>query len=130
MNLQSNNRDYVSQICIDFSPAVIKKMSERFAADTGIQCECADVRSLSFSNRVIDIAFDKGTLDAMIFGSPWDPPQMVKENTSNYINEVSRSFSSLRPLPGWVTQRLWSTKRRQLLSLPYLPGTNLCKAVT
>jgi hypothetical protein len=29
----------------------------------------------------IDVAFDKGTLDAMICGSPWSPPDEVLENS-------------------------------------------------
>lgn len=36
----------------------------------------------------IDVAFDKGTLDAMIHGSPWSPPEEVLENTGKYMNEV------------------------------------------
>lgn len=38
----------------------------------------------------IDVAFDKGTLDAMIFGSPWSPPDEVLENSGRYMNEVQR----------------------------------------
>jgi hypothetical protein len=36
----------------------------------------------------IDVAFDKGTLDAMIFGSPSSPPVEVMENSGRYMNEV------------------------------------------
>ncbi len=36
----------------------------------------------------VDIAFDKGTLDVMIHGSPWDPPCEVLANTGRYIREV------------------------------------------
>lgn len=32
---------------------------------------------------------DKGTLDAMLHGSLWDPEDDVKENTKLYIDEVS-----------------------------------------
>lgn len=49
----------------------------------------ADVRDMSvIANKSIEVAFDKGTLDAMIHGSPWDPPEDVKENASRYMNEV------------------------------------------
>jgi hypothetical protein len=64
-------------------------MSERYKADAGIKWQCADVRSLPFPDSTIDVAFDKGTLDAMIFGSPWDPPDLVRENTGRYVHEVS-----------------------------------------
>ena len=35
-----------------------------------------------------DVAFDKGTMDAMIYGSPWSPPDEVNKNTSKYLREV------------------------------------------
>lgn len=38
----------------------------------------------------IDLAIDKGTLDAMISGSLWDPPEVVRNNTKKYIDEVVR----------------------------------------
>lgn len=38
----------------------------------------------------VDVAFDKGTMDAMIHGSPWSPPEVVLDNTGRYINEVCR----------------------------------------
>jgi hypothetical protein len=37
----------------------------------------------------VDVAFDKGTLDAMIYGSPWSPPEEVLENSGKYMKEVS-----------------------------------------
>ena len=64
-------------------------MRGQFASDAGIEWKCADVRNLPEPARSVDVAFDKGTLDAMIFGSPWDPPEIVKENTSRYIDEAS-----------------------------------------
>lgn len=71
-------------------------MRERFAADSGIEWKSGDVRDLPVPSNSIDVAFDKGTLDAMIFGSPWNPPEMVKENTGRYMDEVcaERSFIS------------------------------------
>jgi SAM-dependent methyltransferase len=56
-----------------------------------IKFQEADVRSMpSLSTSSIDVAIDKGTLDAMISGSLWDPPDVVKENTGKYIDEVAR----------------------------------------
>ena len=55
----------------------------------GVTWLCEDVRDMPIiESQSIDVAFDKGTLDAMIFGSPWDPPDEVKENASRYMNEV------------------------------------------
>ena len=41
-------------------------------------------------NNSVDVAFDKGTLDAMIYGSPWSPPEEVMENSGRYLSEVSK----------------------------------------
>ena len=49
----------------------------------------ADVRNMTeIAAETVDIAFDKGTLDAMIHGSPWSPPDDVVENSRQYMNEV------------------------------------------
>jgi EEF1A lysine methyltransferase 4 len=44
----------------------------------------------SIPSSSIDVAFDKGTLDAMIHGSPWSPPDDVKDNSGRYLQEVHR----------------------------------------
>ena len=76
-----------NQLCVDFSPVVVRLMEGR--NESGVEWLQADVRDMnSIGDRSIDVAFDKGTLDAMIYGSPWDPPDEVKDNTSRYINEV------------------------------------------
>ncbi|EKJ73459.1 hypothetical protein FPSE_06377 [Fusarium pseudograminearum CS3096] len=59
----------------------------------GIEWKRVDVRDMpTVSTGSIDVAFDKGTLDAMIYGSPWSPPDEVKENTSRYLKEVHRAL--------------------------------------
>lgn len=56
-----------------------------------IRWEKMDVRHMdSLPASSIDVAFDKGTLDAMIHGSPWSPPQDTIQNTGEYLREVSR----------------------------------------
>jgi len=47
-----------------------------------------DVRNLQLPDSSVDVAIDKGTLDAMIHGSIWDPPEDVRENVGKYANEV------------------------------------------
>ena len=65
-------------------------MKRRHKQVEGITWMFADVRQMDeILSDSVDIAFDKGTLDAMIFGSPWDPPGEVLNNTSRYIREVS-----------------------------------------
>ena len=64
-------------------------MSQRNADKPEIEWKVGDVRNMSdFADNTIDIAIDKGTLDAMIYGSLWDPPEEVVENTKRYIDEV------------------------------------------
>ena len=47
-----------------------------------------DVRHLELSDQLVDVAIDKGTLDAMIHGSLWDPPEDVRRNVGMYVDEV------------------------------------------
>ncbi|KAI6083044.1 S-adenosyl-L-methionine-dependent methyltransferase [Hypoxylon rubiginosum] len=84
-------RGYTSQVCVDFSTAAVELMSKRHANIEGIQWKQMDVRHMdSISSQSIDFAFDKGTLDAMIHGSPWSPPPEVLDNTGQYLKEVLR----------------------------------------
>jgi EEF1A lysine methyltransferase 4 len=46
------------------------QMRERFATDAGIEWNWEDGHELTEATGSVDVAFDKGTLDAMIFGSP------------------------------------------------------------
>jgi len=65
-------------------------MASRFSAKEGIDWKVADVRDMKdFGDGVFDAAIDKGTLDAMIHGSIWDPPEDVRRDTGRYIDEVS-----------------------------------------
>ncbi|KAK5659858.1 hypothetical protein OQA88_13321 [Cercophora sp. LCS_1] len=83
-------RSYDRQLCADFSSTVVKIMKEKHA-QYGIEWRLMDVRDMQcMEDSSVDIAFDKGTLDAMIHGSPWSPPQEVRDNTSAYLKEVHR----------------------------------------
>jgi hypothetical protein len=69
--------------------AVVDLMRARHAAAEGVEWRLLDVRDMQgLADRSVDAAFDKGTLDAMIHGSPWSPPQDVRDNTSAYLLEV------------------------------------------
>lgn len=68
-------------------------MSDKPSQNDAVKWQWADVRDMpDVADSSFDLAFDKGTMDAMIHGSPWDPPEMVKDNTSRYLREV-RIFS-------------------------------------
>ncbi|KAL7622617.1 hypothetical protein AAE478_008130 [Parahypoxylon ruwenzoriense] len=84
-------RGYKNQLCVDFSAIVVDLMSKRHSDMEGVEWRRADVRRMDdIPERSIDVAFDKGTLDAMIHGSPWSPPDDVKDNTGQYLREVNR----------------------------------------
>ncbi|CAK7233981.1 hypothetical protein SCUCBS95973_008781 [Sporothrix curviconia] len=82
---------YTDQLCVDFSATVIGLMQKRYAGRT-MQWRALDVRDMAdaVGPQTVDVAFDKGTLDAMIHGSPWSPPDDVLDNTGRYLREVWR----------------------------------------
>ena len=71
---------------IDFSTVVIDKMK---AQHPDMDWRVMDVRKMDFDADSFDVAIDKFTLDAMLYGSLWDPEEEVKENVALYVNEVS-----------------------------------------
>ncbi|KAF3938945.1 hypothetical protein ABW19_dt0201858 [Dactylella cylindrospora] len=72
---------------IDFSSVIIGKMIEKYPEQTW---KVADVRETGYPDDHFDVAIDKGTLDAMLSGSLWNPPDHVKARTAAYIDEVIR----------------------------------------
>lgn len=83
---------YYNQLCVDFSAVVVKVMTQRHADIEGIEWQQIDIRQMdTIPSQSIDVAFDKGTLDAMIHGSPWTPPPDVVDNTGRYMREVRPS---------------------------------------
>lgn len=81
-------RGYDRQLCVDFSATVVNLMQD-IHAKYGIEWRLMDVRDMeSICDASVGVAFDKSTLDAMIHGSPWNPPQEVRDNVSAYLREV------------------------------------------
>ena len=65
-------------------------MSQRFGNIRNIKWVVGDVRHMiDITDELIDVAIDKGTLYAMISGSLWDLPGIVKVNVKKYIDEVN-----------------------------------------
>ncbi|KAI9054370.1 hypothetical protein LZ554_001533 [Drepanopeziza brunnea f. sp. 'monogermtubi'] len=89
---------YKHQICVDFSQVVINAMKAKYA-ELGQLWIVMDVRKLELADDTIDVAIDKGTLDAFIHGSMWDPPQDVRTNVGAYVDEVARV---LKPGGKWL----------------------------
>jgi len=72
-------------------------MSRRHMDKPNIKWTVGDVREMTqIADAIIDVAFNKGTLDAMVSSSLWDPPDMVKTNIKRYVDEV---FGFI-PFPG------------------------------
>ena len=83
---------YQNQICVDFSTKVVERMwSRHVAKELGMEWNCLDMRNLNeIPTQSIDVAFDKGTMDAMIESTTREPELGVKHNISQYIREISR----------------------------------------
>jgi hypothetical protein len=65
-------------------------MKSRHSDKPQVEWRVGDVRNMiEVNTESVDVAFDKGTLDAMIYGSPWSPPEEVLENSGKYMKEVS-----------------------------------------
>jgi hypothetical protein len=80
---------YTNQICLDFSKVVVDLMKSRHSDKSQVEWKVGDVRNMvEIESHSIDVAFDKGTLDAMIYGSPWSPPDEVLDNSGRYMKEV------------------------------------------
>lgn len=82
---------------MDFSKVVVELMKARHSDKPQVEWKVGDVRDMvDIDTKSIDVAFDKGTLDAMIYGSPWSPPDEVLENSGRYMKEVSFLFERMR----------------------------------
>jgi EEF1A lysine methyltransferase 4 len=72
---------------------VVDNMQTRHADKPQVAWKAGDVRNMTgIDSKSIDVAFDKGTLDAMIYGSPWSPPEDVLENSGRYMKEVNQEY--------------------------------------
>lgn len=79
---------------MDFSQVVINAMLAKYA-ELGQKWLVMDVRKLDLQEDSIDVGIDKGTLDAFIHGSLWDPPEDVRTNVGAYVDEVCSSHITL-----------------------------------
>jgi len=64
------------------------------SAHPGINWLIMDIRRLTFADASFDVCVDKATLDAMLYGSLWDPEDEVRENVKAYVNEVRSTVQS------------------------------------
>lgn len=69
-------------------------MKEKYAS-LNTTWRVMDIRKMEIEDKTVDVAIDKATLDAMIHGSLWDPPDDVRENVGKYVDEVNTLCLSL-----------------------------------
>jgi hypothetical protein len=81
------NLGYTNQTSVDFSPVVIEAMDAKYS-ELNTQWRVMDIRQLEIPDGSINVAIDKITMDAMIHGSLWDPPEDVRRNVGQYVDEV------------------------------------------
>ncbi|OBT47239.1 hypothetical protein VE00_03458 [Pseudogymnoascus sp. WSF 3629] len=92
------NLGHTNQTSVDFSQVVIDAMQLKYSS-LETRWRVMDVRQLELPDGSVDVAIDKGTLDAMIHGSVWDPPDDVRSNVGQYVDEVARV---LKPGGQWL----------------------------
>ncbi|KAK5119824.1 hypothetical protein LTR85_007150 [Meristemomyces frigidus] len=89
--LDLHNLGYTNQTAVDFSPVLIAAMRAQHPQAHGITWQEMDIRHLTFpAHHSFDICIDKATLDAMLYGSLWNPADDVKANVKAYVDEVAR----------------------------------------
>jgi EEF1A lysine methyltransferase 4 len=89
---------YRDQVSFDFSLTAIEAMRVKHA-DLALEWKVMDVRKMELVDGLFNVAIDKGTLDAMLHGSLWDPEDDVKANVRAYVDEVARV---LKPGGTWL----------------------------
>lgn len=70
---------YNNQTSVDFSDIVTVNMKAQYP-NQGTTWQTMDIRALAFPDGSFDICIDKATLDAMLYGSLWDPEPEVRAN--------------------------------------------------
>ncbi|KAJ1884899.1 hypothetical protein GGI01_002831 [Coemansia sp. RSA 376] len=87
---------YQSIINVDYSDVVIEQMRQRTQHQSGMTWEVMDVRALDLGDGSVDVAIDKGTLDALMCdkGDVWEPSAEMCENVGREVNEVNRVLTA------------------------------------
>lgn len=87
---------------------VINAMMLKYAS-LSTRWQVTDVRNLELADQSVDAAIDKGTLDAFLHSSLWDPPDDVRENVGKYVDEVCLTFFRRLVAATWRLKRRMGT---------------------
>ncbi|KAJ2745920.1 hypothetical protein GGI20_001799 [Coemansia sp. BCRC 34301] len=87
---------YHNIVNVDYSDVVIGQMRQRSKHQPGMTWEVMDVRALNLDDSSVNIAIDKGTLDALMCdkGDVWEPSAEMCENVAREVNEVDRVLAT------------------------------------
>ncbi|KAJ2005372.1 hypothetical protein GGI04_001353 [Coemansia thaxteri] len=87
---------YQSIVNVDYSEVVIEQMRQRTQHQPKMTWEVMDVRALALDDGSVDVAIDKGTLDALMCdkGDVWDPSPELCENVGREVGEVDRVLAA------------------------------------
>ncbi|KAJ2452962.1 hypothetical protein EV183_002547 [Coemansia sp. RSA 2336] len=100
---------------VDYSDVVIAQMRQRYQDMPDMTWEVMDVRELVLGDGSVDVALDKGTLDALMCeqGDVWEPSPELCANVRRVVDEVDRVLA-----PGgkfiWITFGQPHFRRRHL----------------
>ncbi|PIA13463.1 S-adenosyl-L-methionine-dependent methyltransferase [Coemansia reversa NRRL 1564] len=87
---------YKDILNIDYSDVVIEQMRQRSRHQHMMRWKVMDVRELALEEGSVDVAIDKGTLDALMCekGDVWEPSDELCKNVGRMVSEVDRVLAS------------------------------------
>ena len=81
---------------MDISEVVIARMRHKYSMYEKMTWDAGDVTDLKYPEGTFDLAFDKGTLDALISDKkgPWDYGPEVQQRLQGYISSINRILAT------------------------------------
>ncbi|KAH6996497.1 hypothetical protein BKA56DRAFT_609739 [Ilyonectria sp. MPI-CAGE-AT-0026] len=100
-------------------------ITERHDELGGSGRKLTDVRSMvDLADKSINLGLSKGTIDAMMYGTPWSPPDEVEDSTSRYMKYALHQPNTLAHIFQTSHQGLSSTERQRNLHLHHVQAVS------